>query len=228
MTTLLVRPYPVNRVPEARAALEAAGRGDLGPMQALYRAAAEALAAIDPDEVADARDEHRRALRDDVALARAAHAVHDTWEGIVAVGSVLSPRLFRGFSHLVAHVRYELGPNADAIRLRAYAAGAALPDLEPRDAALYVALPALIGLGPELPEELAGPCPFPGEPLARALGLPADDDWSGVDPLDGILVDPATCRALYAAAPMKWREVVGRALETGLLVRPDDGAEAGP
>ena len=228
MTTLLVRPYPVARLIEARLALQAASRNDLVPLQALYRAAAETLAAIDPDEVADVRDEHRRAMRDDVALARAAHAVADTWEGIVAIGSVLPPRLFRGFVCLAAHVRYELGPSADVLRLRAYAGGAALPDLEPMDAALYIALPALAGLGPELPDELAGPCPFPGELLVRRLGLPEDDDWAGVDPLDGIVIEPETCRAMYAAAPMKWREVVGRALETGLLVRPDDGAETGP
>jgi hypothetical protein len=218
---LLVRPYPVGGLTEARAALHAVLGGDVVPLQRLYAAAADALARIDPDEVEDFRLDHPRAGRNEQALALAAVSLADTWEGLVAIGSVLRrPRWFRGFAWLAAQVRYDLGPaRRDAGRLRSYADGAGLPDTPPEDAALYAALPALVGLGPELPEELEGPCPFPGEPVSRCLGLAEDEDWSGIDPLDALAISAETCRAYYAAAPPAWRPVLSRSLEGGMIVR---------
>jgi hypothetical protein len=218
---LLVRPYPYASLALARDALNGAANGDVGALQRLYRDAAAALAEIDPDEVDEFRQEYPRAVRDDQALARAAGSLADTWEGIVAIASMLSNRdRFRGFVWLAAQIRYDLEPNKrDASRLRAYASGARLPDLLPSDEALYVALPALIGLGPELPEEVAPPMPVPAEPVARLLGLPEDDDWAGLDPLDGFVISPDTCRAHYAAAPPAWQSVLARGLQYGLIVR---------
>lgn len=222
MPVLLARPYPIARLAEARAALAAAVGGDVAPLQRLYQAAADALGALDPDELAELRDDHRRAFRSDEALARAAVQLADTWEGVVAVGSMLKrPGDFRGFAWLAAQVRYDLGPaRRDATQIRFYARGGELPDTEPADAALYAAVPALTGLGPELPEELDGPLPLPGEPMWRLLGLPEGDDWSGVDPLDGYAIDAGACRAHYAAVPPAWRDLLSRCMEDGLLVRP--------
>jgi hypothetical protein len=222
LPTLLVRPYPVHRLAEARSALDAAARGDVAALHRLYKAAADALAAIDPDEVAEFREEHPRAARDDQALARAAVELADVWEGLVAIGAGLSDRArFRGFAWLAAQVRYELEPAPrDASRLRAYAKGAPLPKTAAEDAALFAALPALVGLGPELPDEVEGPCPVPGDPVIRLLGLAEDEDWEGIDPLDGVALTADACRAHYAAAPAAWRDVLGRGLETGLVARP--------
>lgn len=224
MSVLLVRPYPVARLLEARVAFDRALKGDVAGLQGLYQAAAAALADIDPDEVDEFRQEFPRAIRDDQALARAATTLADTWEGIVAIASMVANRgRFRGFLWLAAQVRYDLEPaRRDAGRLRAYAEGQHLPDLLPADEILYAALPALIGLGPELPEEIIGPLPLPSEPVARILGLPEDDDWSGIDPIDGLVVSAETCRAHYAAAPAAWRAIVGRSLQTGLIARPAD------
>lgn len=221
---LLVRPYPVHLLAEARAAMERLHHDDLAPLQKLYREAAAALSDIDPDEVDEFRQEFPRAVRDDQALARAAGAVADTWEGIVAIASMVSNRdRFRGFLWLCAQVRYELEPaRRDAGRLRAYADGAHLPAIPVSDEALYVALPALMGLGPELPDEIEGEIPFPHQPVTELLGLPTDDDWAGVDPLDGWVISPEACRAHYAAAPPAWRDALGRGLERGLLVRAAD------
>lgn len=224
MSVVLVRPYPVARLVEARFAFERALKGDVSGLQVLYQASAAALADIDPDEVDEFRQEFPRAIGDDQALARAATTLADTWEGIVSIGSMLANRgRFRGFLWLAAQVRYDLEPaRRDAGRLRAYAEGAHLPDLLPADEILYAALPALIGLGPELPEEIEGPVPLPNEPVARLLGLPEDDDWSGIDPIDGVVVSAETCRAHYAATPAPWRSIVGRSLQCGLIVRPSD------
>lgn len=224
---LLVRPYPVDQLTEARRALHAAANGDVAPLQRLYRAAAAALSEMDPDEVDEFREEFPRAVKDDQALAHAAVSLADTWEGVVAIGSMLSNReRFRGFAWLAAQVRYGLEPaKRDASRIRAYASGAPLPDTDDADAALYAALPALIGLGPELAEELPEPLPFAGVSVASLLGLPEDDDWAGIDPLDGIAVSAETCRAHYASASAEWREVLGRCLETGLLARVSDGSD---
>jgi hypothetical protein len=226
MSVLLVRPYPVHRLVEARTALDAAAHGDLAHLHRLYRAAADALATIDPDEVEDFRADHARAFRDDQALARAAVAVADTWEGVVAIGSMLSGRRFRGFAWLCAQIRYDLEPaRRDASRLRAYESGEGLPGTSTADAALYVALPALMGLGPELPDEVAPPCAVTGEPVARILGLAADADWAGIDPLDAIAIAPDVCRAQFAVASADWRPLLGRGLATGLVVRTGDRME---
>lgn len=221
MPVLLARPYPVARLADARRALEAATIGDVAPLQRLYRAAAEGLAVMDPDEVEDFRADHRRSARDDQALAHAAVTLSDSWEGVVSVGSVVTDsRRFRGFAWLAAQVRYGLEPaRRDGGRLRAYAAGDGLPGTDPADAALYAALPALMGLGPELPDELDPPCPIVGEPVTRLLGLPEDEDWTGIDPLDAIAIPAEACRAHYAAATPAWRAILGRCLESGLLVR---------
>ncbi len=225
---LLVRPYPYARFALAREALAGAAKGDVGPLQRLYRDAATALAEIDPDEVDEFRQEFPRAVRDDQALARAAGSLADTWEGIVAIASMLSNReRFRGFVWLAAQIRYDLEPNKrDAGRLRAYASGARLPDLLPSDEALYVALPALIGLGPELPDEVVPPVPVPCEPVWSLLGLPEGDDWNGLDPLDAFAISPETCRAHYAAASAAWQPVLARGLENGLIARSADADAA--
>jgi hypothetical protein len=218
MAVQLVRPYPVSRLADARAAVKAAARGDFGPLQHLYRDAAEALAAMDPDEVEDFRADHPRIHKHDDALANAAIALADTWEGTVSVGSTVDGARFRGFALLSAQVRYELEPaRRDASQLRAYSRGAPLKDTSPLDAALYATLPALTGLGPELPEELDEPCPIAGEPVVRLLGLPETEDWSGIDPLDAIALTPEACRAHYAAASPAWRTILGRGLGDGRL-----------
>lgn len=217
---LLCRPYPVQRIAEARLALDATRRGDLGPLQGLYRAAADSLAALDPDEVEEVRDEHRRALRDPKLLARAAVSLSDGWEGVVSLGSVLPRREFRGFAWLCAQVRYELEPGQqDHRRLDAYIRGMGLPDTNPDDEALYVLLPALMGLGPELPDELPEPCPAAGDPVARLLLLPEDTDWTDLDPLDGTAVRPEACRAAWTGASPEWRAILSRGFDAGLLVR---------
>jgi hypothetical protein len=217
---LLCRPYPVLRLDEARRALDAVRAGDVRPLQAMYRVAADSLAAIDPDEVQEIREEHRRALRDAKALARAAHELCDAWEGVVSLGSVVPSREFRGFAWLCAQVRYDLDPGrVDAARLEQYSRGMQLPDTNPEDEALYVLLPALLGLGPELPEELPEPLPAVGEPVARLLGLPEETDWAELDPLDGVAVSPDACRAAWSSASPEWREILARGFEGGLLVR---------
>lgn len=219
MSILLVRPYPVHLLAAGGEAIRAAAGGDVAPLQVLYREAADALAAMDPDEVAELREGFERAPTSDRIAAEAALALSETWEGIVSVGATLrDARRFRAFAWLAAEARYsDARPAADNFEV--YARGAALPGVSPDDAALYAALPALIGLGPELPEELPGPCPLPGEDVRVMLGLP-DEDWSGVDPVDGLAVAPDLCLRHLAGLPPRWRAYVERCADQGLLIRP--------
>lgn len=219
MSILLVRPYPVRLLAGAREAITRAAAGDVRPLMALYHEAVRALEAMDPDEVAELRDGWEGAPTSDRVAARAALAVADTWEGIVVVGATITqPARFRGFALLAAEARY--GEAAPALeRMSAYSKGASLPDVSPEDSALYAALPAMVGLGPEHPEELPGPVPLEGEPVHRLLGLP-DADWSGIDPLDGLAVPSEVCLARLAGLPPAWRALVSRCADQGLLIRP--------
>ena len=216
---LLARPYPVAHLAEARAAIAAAVQDDLRPLHALFVAARDALAALDPDEVADFRREHPRASHTDVAAAAAALDVAETWEGVVSLGAGITDlRRFRGFAVLAAHRRYGDRPRAD--HFARYAAGAALPNTSVDDTALLALLPALEGLGPELPDELPTPCPLPGAPFWRVLGLPDEGDYLGIDPLDATVLSPDDLRAHYAGLPPGWRELAARCVGTGMIVRP--------
>jgi hypothetical protein len=204
---------------EVRQAISDAAAGNIKSLQTLYDSAAQALQALDPDEVADWRRAHPRAASVDRATARAAVDVAETWEGVVCVGSAISDgRRFRGFAWLAAHARYIGTVGPDIGRVRGFAQGGQLPRTSAEDSALYAALPALVGLGPELPEELPGPCPIPGEVVWRLLGLP-QGDWGGIDPLDGIAIDAEQCRAHLAGVPAAWRDLVARCAETGLIAR---------
>jgi hypothetical protein len=220
---LLVRPYPVARLTEARVAIAGASL-DIRPIQSLYRAARDALAELDPDEVAEFRHDHPRAPATDAAAAQAALAAADSWEGVVAIGSTISDlRRFRAFAWLAAHQRYSGGARlSDFAR---YQVPACLPEVSPEDSALYAVLPALAGLGPELPEEFADPCPIAGAPVFELLGLPADGDYSGIDPLDGWAITGEALQSVFAALNPAWRAVASRALDRGLLVRPADTSE---
>lgn len=225
---LLARPYPVQRLAEARSAIAlAAGRPpDLRPLLELYKVARSALADLDPDEVADFRRDHPRAAATDAAAIRAAHDVSDTWEGVVSVGAgITDVRRFRGFAWLAAHLRYVPGGLGERQRLEhfeKYVAGFNLPETSAEDAALFAAVPALIGLGPELPDEIAEPCPVPGTPVWELLGLPAEGEYAGIDPLDGIAVPPETLQAHYAGLPAAWRDLATRCLDRGMIVRTAD------
>lgn len=221
MSLWLARPFRVDRLDDVRDAIAASARGDVRPLQALYKAAAQALDALDPDEVAEHRAAHRQAARDDRAAAKAAVEVADTWEGIVSVGATITdPERFRGFCWLAAQVSFDLSPYLrDVEGLRSYATGAGLPDTSPEDAGLYVALPALLGLGPEYPEEIEGECPLEGRVVGAVLGLPDDGDWDGIDPLDGVAVSAETLRARFAGLAGAWKAIAQRGLEGGLLVR---------
>ncbi len=220
MTIYLVRPYPIDRLAEAQLALVAAVNGDVRPMSALYRAASDALDRLDPDEVMLARAAYPLAGELDRTAARAAVACAASWEETVSVGSTIrDPDRFRGFAWLAAQVRAGLAPaNPDIGRIQAFARGAPLPRTSAADSALYAIVPALIGLGPELADELVGPCPLAGDPVWKLLGLTAQD-WAGIDPLDGIAVTPQTCRAAYATVDGAWRNAVARGATDGLLVR---------
>ncbi|TNE89095.1 MAG: hypothetical protein EP330_11695 [Deltaproteobacteria bacterium] len=215
--TFLVRPYPVAELAGARAALQAATEGDLEPLQALFVQAREALREADPDEVEDIEREHAKAGRNDKAAIRAAGRVADEWEGIVTVGaSITDPFRFRGFAWLAASERYELGGSFED-----FADGLDFPGVSAEDAALYVALPALIGLGAELPEELPGPLPFEGPSVAELLGL-SGTDVTGVDPLDGIAIPAEVVRARFAGLGGAWKTLAARCTDSGLLIRHDD------
>ncbi len=220
MPLWLARPYRCDLITDARRAIADASVGDLSAMQALYRAASAELAGVDPDEVADHRDAHRRAAQGDPTALRAAVDCADQWEALVSVGATIDdPRRFRGFVWVAAHQRYEVGPGGrDAKAFAAYADGASLPEVSAEDAALYVALPALLGLGPEFPEELSSACPLDGPLVGALLGLPGDE-WDDVEPLDGHAIAAETCRAHLPGLSGPWRDVVARGLEHGLLVR---------
>ncbi len=221
MPVILARPYPLARLRDARLAIGAATNRDLRPLQDLYKAARDALAELDPDEVADFRRDHPRAATTDAAATRAAIQVASVWEGVVSIGAGITDlRRFRGFAWMVAHLRYvgEISGPPEAALAR-YAGGASLPDTSPEDSALYATLPALCGLGPEFPEELPGPVPLPGDPVWGILGLPADGDYSGIDPLDGLAVAPEVLQANFAGLPAGWRDLVARCADRGLLVR---------
>jgi hypothetical protein len=227
MPVILARPYPLARLLEARAAIDAAVNRDLRPLQALYRSARDALSELDPDEVADFRRDFPRAATTDAAAARAAVAVASVWEGVVSVGAGIADlRRFRGFAWTVAHERYAGGitgpPDAALAR---YASGASLPDISPEDSALFAMLPALCGLGPEFPEELSGPVPVSGEPVWSLLGLPSDGDYAGIDPLDGLAVTPEVLQAQFAGLPPSWRDLAARCADRGLLVRSAEPLE---
>jgi hypothetical protein len=220
MSKLVVRPYPVHALVAGRDAISLAARGDVRPLQALYAAAVAALAEIDPDEVEDLREPWARAGASDKLAARAALEVADTWEGIVSVGSLIQePGRFRGFAWMCAQVQYGVGePSLD--HMARFCRGDPLPRTSIEDTALYAALPALIGLGPELPEELPGPALLTGESVRELLGLP-EGDWAGIDPIDGVAVSPETCLTHLAALPPAWRSLVERSADRGLLIRPD-------
>jgi hypothetical protein len=215
---LLARPYPVPRIAEAQSAIQAAVLDDLRGMHTLFAAARDALAALDPDEVADFRREHPRVAHTDVAAAAAALDVAETWEGVVSLASEITDlRRFRGFVCLAAHRRYGERPRAE--HFARYAGGAPLPHTSVDDTALLALLPALEGLGPELPDELPDPCPLPGVPFWRLLGLPDDGDYVGIDPLDATVLSADDLRAHYAGLPPGWRELSARCMGTGMIVR---------
>lgn len=218
MSMLLARPYPVGVLASVREAMARAAAGDVRRLMSLYQLAADALEALDPDEVADLREDWPDAAASDRAAARAALAVAETWEGVVTVGATIrEPARFRGFAWLAAELRYGDG-RADPAHFSAYRDGRPLPDTSPEDTALYAVLPALVGLGPELPEELPGPLPLPARRVADLLGLP-DEDLDGIDPLDGWAVFPEACLAHLAGLPPAWRAIVERCADQGLLVR---------
>jgi hypothetical protein len=222
VTTLLVRPYPVHQLQAAAQALRAGMDGDMRPLHALYVAARDALEDLDPDEVRDPVLQHLQAANRDTAALAAALEEAEAWESVVAIGATLEPGpRFRAFAWACASVRYlEIRPNLDAFR--EYADGQPLPGLSIDDTVLYALLPALIGLGPEFPDDLSAPCPTQGVPAWQLVGLP-EEDWSGADPLDGIAITAEECSAAFSSAPSPWREALGRgAAAGGLLVRTAD------
>jgi hypothetical protein len=187
----------------------------------LYVAARDALEDLDPDEVNDPVLEHRSAGDLDRAAVRAAGSVAESWEGTVAVGSIIvhDPR-FRGFCWAAAAVRH-LEVEVTPAQFSAWSRGEALPGMSIDDTALYALLPALTGLGPELPDEAPGPCPATGTWAWQAVGLP-EADWQGIDPLDGLAVTPEACAAALPGAIGVWRELLVRGVASGgLLVRED-------
>lgn len=217
--TLLVRPYPVDALAEAREALANAATGDLAALRALYVRARDQLHALDPDEVRDPVRAHPEAGSRDKAALKAAADVADTWEGVVAVAATIEPlpRL-RGFLMACATFRYLDVEDPELSAFKAWCRGDWLPGLSPEDSVLYAALPALLGLGPELPDELRGPAPVEGEAVWSLLGLP-EDDWEGADPLDGFAISAETCAAAYPSATGTWRGLLARGATEGLLLR---------
>lgn len=221
MAAFLVRPYPVDRLAGAGEAVQKAIAGDYEGLFHLTVSARDALEDLDPDEVRLPVLDHLQAGERDKAALRAAVEVAETWEGVVAIGASIPtlPR-FRGFVLACAAVRYlDIEPDLEAFK--AWCRGEDLPGLSADDTALYAALPALLGLGPELPDEVSGQCPVQGDPVWSILGLP-DEDWEGADPLDGMAIDAEACSGAFAGATPAWREVLARgAAAGGLLVRRD-------
>lgn len=219
MAAFLVRPYPVAQLTEAGDAVRSAIAGDYEGLFHLTVAARDALEDLDPDEVRLPVLDHLQAGERDKATLRAALDVADTWEGVVAIGATIPtlPR-FRGFVLACAALRY-LDVEPDLERFKRWCRGEDLPGLSADDTALYAALPALLGLGPELPDEVSGPCPVDGPSAWSVMGLP-DEDWEGADPLDGKVIDADACSSAFAGASAEWREVLARGAEAGgLLVR---------
>src|SRR5688572_20708520 len=99
---LLVRPYPVAQLARARVAISRAAAGDVKPLQGLYRAAVDALASLDPDEVDEFADAWPSLDRSGTTIARAAQSVADAWEGVVCLGArIEDPGRFQEFAWLV-------------------------------------------------------------------------------------------------------------------------------
>jgi hypothetical protein len=222
MPIVLARPYPVAQLIEARKAIEAASSGDVSGLQDMYRVAADALNELDPDDVTECRRAHKAAIDNDASAAHTACVIAEAWEDVVSVGSLITdPRRFRGFAWLVAATRYMPQSHGSKEKLMSrYMDGASLQDTSPEDSALFVALPALIGLGPELPEELEEPAGLPSVGVAEILGLP-EGNYEGIDPIDGLAIRPEDCRAHYASMEPKWRSFLSRCLQQGLLIRAD-------
>jgi len=217
---LLVRPYPVAALAQARTAMQAALDGDVAPLRALFITARDHLEDLDPDEAREPVVAHTEAGHRDKAALHAAVDVAEAWEGVVAIGASIDPLpRFRGFAWACAHVRYLDRSRPSLSAFKAWCRGQWLADLGPEDTVLYATLPALMGLGPELPDEVPGPCPVQGEPAWRLLGLP-EDDWEGADPLDGTAITAEACAAAFPGSSEPWRSLLARGAEHGLLVRP--------
>lgn len=216
---MLVRAYPVALLPQIREALEAAQAQSFEPLQAVFAKASEHLEDLDPDEVRDPVLRHPEAGSRDKAAFAAALDVADTWEGIVAIAATIPPApRFRGFLFACACLRYLDVDDPDLDAFKVWCRGQWLPGLGPEDSVLYAALPALIGLGPDLEDALPGPCPVRGERVQDLLGLP-DEDWSGADPIDGVAISAEACKAAVEGAEGPWRIALMRGARAGLLVR---------
>jgi hypothetical protein len=219
---LLVRPYPVQHLAKAAHAISVAADGDYSELHALYELACDALEDIDPDEVHLHILEHTEVGDLDKATLRAALSVHGTWEGVVSIAtSIVGTARFRAFVVACAYHRYVGRKKVNNRQLRAWGAGQPLPGVSAHDTALFAALPMLMGLGPELPDEIKEPCPVQGEPVWSVLGL-LEGDWAGVDPIDGTAITAEVCRDACASATGVWRDSLARGSEHGLLIRRSD------
>ncbi|TVQ91087.1 MAG: hypothetical protein EA397_11375 [Deltaproteobacteria bacterium] len=215
--TLLVRPYPTTWLPRARQALNAALDGELEPLYQVFLTARDALEDLDPDEVREPVLAHVDAATRDKAALAAALDEPEAWESVVSLAATFNPEpRLRGFLLTSAAARY-FGRSPDLKAFKRYCRGEDLPGLSADDTLLYAMMPALIGLGPDHPEELTGPSPVVGEPVWKLLGLP-EGDWEGIDPLDGWAIHPETCAAARGSAD--WADLLRRgAAEGGLLIR---------
>ncbi|MFK7930904.1 MAG: hypothetical protein AB8H79_22155, partial [Myxococcota bacterium] len=130
MAALLVRPYPVKRLAEAREALAAAQTGALAPLAALFIEARDALLSLDPDAITDPVRAHPAAPERDKSALLAAMDVADTWEGVVAVAATITslPRL-RGFLWTAAWCRYLDEDDPSLEDFKASCRGSLLPGL---------------------------------------------------------------------------------------------------
>lgn len=221
MAPVLVRPYPVAHLAACAGALKAFQANELAPIHKVYRAASDALGDLDPDAIREPLMLHGDAGQRDRAALNAALDIADTWEGVVAVAATVEPlpRL-RGFLLAAAWCRYLDADDPTLDDFKALCRGGLLPGLQVEDTTLYASLPALMGLGPELPDELPGPSPVVGVPARILLELP-DEDWSGIDPIDGAAITPEQCADASSAVQGAWRDWLNRgATEGGLLIRP--------